>query len=83
VPPPACIPFLAFSAKLEIDLEHKPDKNRFEVLASFTLESAGNGVNPATEPVTLKIGTSVATITPGSFKEIGQGIFVFREWSAA
>lgn len=75
---PACIPFLAFSAKLEIGLEHKPNKDPFELLSSFTLGSASNGIKPAIEPVTLKIGTFTTTIPASSFKEIGLGIFVFR-----
>jgi hypothetical protein len=78
VPPPVGVPFLAFNAKLEIDLEHKPTKDRFELLSSFTLGTASNGINPAAEPVTLKTGTFTTTIPPGSFKDIGQGIFVFR-----
>jgi hypothetical protein len=78
MPPPACVPFLTFNAKLEIDLEHKPNKDHFELLSSFTLGSASNGINPATEPVTLQIGTFTTTIPPGSFKEIVQGIFVFH-----
>jgi YVTN family beta-propeller protein len=78
VPPPACIPFLAFSAKLEIDLESTPNKDRFELLSSLTLASAAPAINPAVQAVTLKIGTFSTTIPPGSFKEIGQGIFVFR-----
>jgi YVTN family beta-propeller protein len=77
VRPPACIPFLAFNAKLGIDLEHKPNKDHFELLSSFTLGSASNGINPATEAVTLQVGTFTTTIPPGSFKEIG-GIFFFR-----
>jgi YVTN family beta-propeller protein len=77
VPPSSCIPFLAFNAKLEIDLEHKPNKDHFELLSSFTLGSASNGTNPVTEAITLQIGTFTTTIPAGSFKEIG-GIFVFH-----
>ena len=78
MPPPTCIPFLAFNGKLEIDLEHKPNKDHFELLSSFTLGKASNGINPAAEPVTLRVGTFTTTIPAGSFKEIGQGIFVFH-----
>ncbi|MDQ6701883.1 MAG: hypothetical protein M3Z96_01645 [Pseudomonadota bacterium] len=59
-------------------MEHKPNKDHFELLSSFTLGSASNGINPVTEVVTLQIGTFTTTIPPGSFKEIGQGIFVFH-----
>ena len=77
-PPPTCVPFLAFSAKLEIILEHKPNKDRFELLSSFTVGSASNGINPDTDAVTLEVGTFTTTIPAGSFKEIGLGIFVFH-----
>jgi YVTN family beta-propeller protein len=77
-PPPTCVPFLAFSAKLEINLERKPNKDRFELLSSFTLGSASNGINPVTDAVTLEAGTFTTTIPAGSFKEIGLGIFVFH-----
>jgi hypothetical protein len=40
--------------------------------------SASNGINPATEPVTLRVGIFTTTIPPGFFNEIGQGIFVFH-----
>jgi hypothetical protein len=52
------LPFLAFSAKLEIDLKSKP--NHFELLASFTLSSTAAAINPVTQPVTLKIGATTA-----------------------
>ena len=78
VPPPTCISFLAISTKLELDLEHKPNKDRFELLSSFTLGTTSDGIKPVTEPVTLKIGTFTTTIPPSSFKEIGLGIFVFH-----
>jgi YVTN family beta-propeller protein len=61
-----------------IDLDRKPNKDRFELLSSFTLGSASNGINPVTEAVTLRVGTFTTTIPPGSFKDIGQGIFVFH-----
>jgi hypothetical protein len=72
------VQFLVFSAKPEINLEHKPNKDHFELLTSFTLGSASNGINPVVEPVTLRVGTFTTTIPPASFKEIGLGIFVFR-----
>ena len=79
VPPPTCVPFYAFNAKLEIGLESKPsNKDHFELLSSFTLGSASNGINPVTEAVTLQIGAFTTTIPVGSFSEIGQGIFVFH-----
>ena len=72
------MPFSAFNAKLEIDLERKPNEDHFELLSSFTLGSASNGINPLTEAVKLQVGTFATTIPAGSFKEIGLGIFVFH-----
>jgi YVTN family beta-propeller protein len=70
VPPPAGVPFLAFNAKLEIDLDRKPNKDSFELESSFTLSSTGsNGIHPDVEPVTLQVGTFAVTIPPGSFKK--------------
>ncbi len=69
VPPPAGVPFLAFNAKLEIDLDRRPNEDRFKLKSSFTLSStASNGIHPVTEPVTLQIGTFSIAIPPGSFK---------------
>ncbi len=70
IPPPAGVQFLAFSAKLEIDLDRAPKEDRFELKSSFTLSStASNGINPVTEGVTLQVGTFTATIPLGSFKK--------------
>jgi YVTN family beta-propeller protein len=68
IPPPPGIPFSAFSAKLENHFGHKPNTDHFNLNASFTLGSAGNGINPPTEPITLTVGTFSTTIPPGSFR---------------
>jgi len=86
VPPPVGVPFLAFNAKLEIDLDRKPNKDRFELESHFTLSSTAPGIHPVVEPVTLQIGTFSITIPPGSFKkhegededEHEGGSFIFR-----
>ena len=69
VPPPVGVPFLAFNAELEIDLDRKPNKDSFELESSFTLSSTAPGINPVTEPVTLEVGTFTTTIPPGSFRK--------------
>jgi hypothetical protein len=69
VPPPQGVPFLAFNAKLEIDLDRKPKEDRFELQSSFTLSSTAPGIHPVVEPVTLQIGTFTVIIPPGSFKK--------------
>jgi YVTN family beta-propeller protein len=69
IPPPG-VRFLAFSAKLEIDLDRKPNKDAFELESSFTLSStASNGIHPVAEPVTFQVGTFTTTIPPGSFNK--------------
>ncbi len=77
VPPPPGVPFLAFNAKLEIDLDRKPNKDSFELESSFTLSSTAS-INPVTEAVTLQLGTFTVTIPPGSFKEHEDGLFIFH-----
>ena len=72
------VPFSAFRAKLEIDLDKKPNEDRFELQSSFTLGHASNGINPAAEKVKLQIGAFTTTIPPGSFKGTGFGPFKFR-----
>jgi probable HAF family extracellular repeat protein len=62
-------PFLAFYAKLAIDLDRKPNEDRFELQSHFTLSSTAPGIHPVVEPVTIQIGTFSITIPPGSFKK--------------
>ncbi len=73
MPPPVGVSFLAFSAKLEIDLDRKPKEDRFKLQSSFTLSSTAPAIHPVIEPVTLQIGTFSITIPPGSFKRHGDG----------
>jgi hypothetical protein len=70
VPP---VPFSAFTAKLTIS-SFQP---KFTLLSNFTLGSTSNGINPAFEAVTLKIGTFTVTIPPGSFTLTAPGTYSF------
>jgi uncharacterized repeat protein (TIGR03803 family) len=72
------IPFSAFSPKLTIQFGTTPNHDSFEIQSSFTLGSASNGINPATELVTLQIGTFTVTIPAGSFTGTGFGPFTFE-----
>jgi hypothetical protein len=54
-------------------LDRKPNTDRFALESHFTLSSTALGINPVTDPVTLKIGTFTTTIPPGSFKQYGDG----------
>jgi len=78
MPPPVGVPFLAFSAKLEIDLDRAPKEDRFELQSNFTLSSTAPGIHPVVEPVTLQIGTFTVIIPPGSFKKHEDGFFTFH-----
>jgi len=79
LPPPAGAPFLAFNAKLQIAIDRKAKKDAFALESSFTLSSsASNGIHPAAESVTLKVGGFSVALPPGSFKKHEDGLFVFH-----
>ena len=71
--PMSAIPFSAFTARLTVS-SFQP---KFTLHASFTLRSTSNGIFPATEEVTLKIGTFAVTIPPGSFMLTSPGTYAF------
>ncbi len=73
MPPPVGVPFLAFKAKLAIDLDRKPNKDRFELEFHFTLSSTAPAIHPVTDPVTLQIGAFSVAIPAGSFKRHRDG----------
>jgi hypothetical protein len=68
--------FRDFDAKLEIDLDRKPNEGGFELNSSFTLSSTAS-IDPVAEPVTLQVGTFTTTIQPGNFKKHPDGSFIF------
>ena len=70
-------PVLVFSAHTRLTVY--PNQQRFDITNSnFTLGASSNGINPPTEPVTLKIGSFKITIPPGSFVSTrGPGDFQF------
>jgi hypothetical protein len=70
---PATSVFSAFTAKLTVS-SFQP---KFTLASNFTLGSTGNGINPAFEAVTLKIGTFTVTIPPGSFTPTSPGTYAF------
>jgi YVTN family beta-propeller protein len=70
---PAPVVFSAFTAKLTVS-SFQP---KFTLHSNFTLGSTSNGINPASEPVILKIGTFAVTIPSGSFTLTGPGIYSF------
>jgi YVTN family beta-propeller protein len=68
IPPPQGVPFLAFSAKLDISLGRNPNQDAFDLGSSLILSSTSNGIHPDTEPVKLQVGPFIATIPAGSFR---------------
>jgi hypothetical protein len=47
------------------------------IKSNFTPGAGSNGINPATKPVTLQIGSFTITIPPGSFVNPGPGYYSF------
>jgi len=77
MPPPQGVPFLAFSAQLQIHFGRRPNTDAFTLQSSFTLSSTAPAIGPVTQPVTLQVGTFTTTIPPGSFKKNRNGSFTF------
>jgi YVTN family beta-propeller protein len=74
ISPPASVaqvPFLAFSAQLQLDVDAKPTKDAFALESSFTLSSSAPAINPLTQPVAFQVGPFSTTLPPGSFKKTG------------
>jgi hypothetical protein len=72
--PAATFQFAAFKAEVEV----KTAQNRFEVEGSFTLAANSDGVNPATEDLTLSLGSVTLKIPKGSFHLGATGTFGFE-----
>jgi YVTN family beta-propeller protein len=68
--PPAIL-FSAFSAKLQIS------STGFGLNGSFTL-GAGGTINPASQPLALRVGTYTVTLPAGSLKPGPKGTFTFQ-----
>jgi len=70
---PATSVFSAFTARLTVS-SFQP---KFTLASNFSLGTTSNGINPASEAVTLKIGTFAVTIPPGSFTLAVPGTYSF------
>ena len=64
---PFFAPFAAFNAEVEIELDE------IELKALFTLGATSDGIQPKSEPVTLRVGPFEVTIPAGSFLDDGHG----------
>jgi hypothetical protein len=73
-------PFAGFKADVDLDIED----GEFEVLATFTVGAANNGLDLATESVSLAIAGGKAAfsvaIPAGSFKKEKSGQFSYQGW---
>jgi YVTN family beta-propeller protein len=76
-PPVPRAAFGALSAKIAIDLGHNAAAGSFVLLSEFTLGPTSNGIDPAADSVTLKLGSLTATFPPGSFKGAKWGPYYF------
>ena len=70
-----CVPFSAFALRLTVLTGPPPG---FHLRGTFTTRAGGNGINPVTEPVTVRVGTFSTAIPPGSFAVNPIGHFVFH-----
>jgi hypothetical protein len=68
--------FALFEAAAQIDLRPAAGDDLFAVEAIFR-PATGGGIDPASEPVTLALGTGSWTIAPGSFRRTHPGGYVF------
>jgi hypothetical protein len=64
------VPFSSMTAKLAFSAGPPPS---FDLNASFTLGATSKGIDPLSEPVTLKIGAYSVTIPTGSFHPVVNG----------
>ncbi len=78
ISPPQGVPFLSFTAKLDIDLDRKPNGDAFYLGSSLVLSgSVKDEIHPDTEPVKLQVGPFIATIPIGSFRQHGDRSYRF------
>jgi hypothetical protein len=71
-------PFAEFKPDVDLDIED----GEFEIITTFTLGPGNNGLDPASESVTLEVTGGKAafsvTIPPGSFKKDRSGHLAFQ-----
>jgi len=71
IPPPVGVPFLAFSARLQLDIDANPAGDALALESSFTLGMTAPAINPLTQAVSFQVGPFSATIPAGQFKQFG------------
>jgi Tol biopolymer transport system component len=70
---PFVVPFAAFLAEVEVE-----EPGQVEVKAMFRLGAMSDGIQPANETVTLRVGGLEVTIAAGSFVAEHKGRFRFK-----
>jgi hypothetical protein len=76
IPPPVGVPFLAFNARLQLDIDANPAGDALALESSFTLGMTAPAIDPLTQAVAFQVGPFSATIPAGSFKQSGP-LFTF------
>jgi hypothetical protein len=76
IPPPVGVPFLAFNARLQLDIDANPAGDALALESSFTLGMKAPAINPLNQAVTFQVGPYSATIPAGKFTQYGS-VFAF------
>lgn len=75
---PVTVPFASFAPMLVIDTGRRLHTDSFGFSSPLTLGTNGKVFDPATDTVTLQIGSHTTSIPAGSFKPNRFGGFVFK-----
>lgn len=63
--------FAQFNARAELTLRKRANDDAYQMSGFLRLSAGSDGIDPLTEPVTLKIGSFSATLPAGSFGQDG------------
>ena len=67
----ANLPFANFIPRVSLKMGANPNDDSAKVSAKFNLGKDSDGIDPVTEPVTLKLGNFALTIPAGKFEQYG------------
>jgi hypothetical protein len=73
----AGVPFVTFTATVELTLGPRAADDTFEVKSTFTWGNGSNGIAPLTEPITMRVEIFTTTILAGAFTRDKKGWFTF------
>jgi hypothetical protein len=63
--------FAQFNARAELNLGKRANDDAYQMSGFLRLSAGSDGIDPLTEPVTLKVGSFSATLPAGSFGQDG------------